>query len=318
MSQVVMDAPTSHIQLMSELYKANVNNVKNVAEKLKITDIESKSKFYIINRIAKELQKQLLTVEDEEKSHFLHDFIELIVDIPPPLEQPKVKPKAAGERGPSWTETSQMNSWKVIHVRFIETSDSQLCDVKREVNPKQQWKSQGTPKKTVPSMSSKVAASVPLSAMLQLGKLIQPTEEIVTVQLEEFKMSEKSWAQPFEVTLSLSKTKFSSGSFRDAYIATPLSGLSPGKYVLKKFKEDQVHEIENLFKSIEEHTRKVVQMNALARNFALTLSNQAPVEYGPVLSYTKVYFGWLYGEFVTLENYLEGDFQKYVNNTGDV
>ena len=39
-------------------------------------------------------------------------------------------------------------------------------------------------------MSSKVAASVPLSAMLQLGKLIQPTEEIVTVQLEEFKISE--------------------------------------------------------------------------------------------------------------------------------
>ena len=222
----------------------------------------------------------------------------------------------AGERGPSWTETSQINNWKVIHVRFIETSDSQLCDAKGE--PKQQWKSQGTPKKTAPSMSSKVAASVPLSAMLQLGKLIQPTEEIVTVQLEEFKISEKSWAQPFEVTLSLSKEKFASGSFRDAYIATPLSGLSPGKYVLKKFKEDQVHGIENLFKSIEEHTRKVVQMNALARNFALTLSNQAPVEYGPVLSYTKVYFGRLYGEFVTLENYLEGDFQKYVNNTGEV
>lgn len=88
--------------------------------------------------------------------------------------------------------------------------------------------------------------------------------------------------------------------------------------MLKKFKEDQIHEIENLFKSIEEHTRKVVQMNALARNFALTLANEAPVEYGPVLCYTNVYFGRLYGEFVTLENYLEGDFQKHVNNTGEV
>ena len=180
-------------------------------------------------------------------------------------------------------------------------------------------KSQGTPtKKPAPSMSSKVAASVPLSAMLQLGKLIQPTEEIVTVQLEEFKISEKAWAQPFEATLSLMKDKFASGSFRDAYIATPLSGLSPRKYVLKKFKEDQIGKIEKLFKSSQDHTSKVVQMNALARSFALTLANEGPVEYGKVLCFTKVYFGRLYGEFATLENYLEGDFQKHVNNTGDV
>jgi hypothetical protein len=70
-------------------------------------------------------------------------------------------------------------------------------------------------------MSTKVAASVPLSAMLKLGKIIQPTEEIVTVQLEEFKINEKAWAQPFEATLSLSKEKCSSGGVRDAYIATP-------------------------------------------------------------------------------------------------
>ena len=37
-----------------------------------------------------------------------------------------------------------------------------------------------------------------------------------------------------------------------------------------------------------------------------------------LLSYTKVYFGKLYGEFVTLEDYLEGEFQKYVNNTGEI
>ena len=53
------------------------------------------------------------------------------------------------------------------------------------------------------------------------------------MQLEEFKTNEKAWAQPFEVTLSLAKEKFASGGVRDACIATPLSGLSPGKYVLK-------------------------------------------------------------------------------------
>lgn len=226
----------------------------------------------------------------------------------------------AGERGPSWTETSQINNWKVIHIRFIEGSDEcQLRDEKPvEISSSQRWKSHGTPTKTTPSMSTKVAASVPLSAMLKLGKIIQPTEEIVTVQLEEFKINEKAWAQPFEATLSLSKEKFASGGIRNAYIATPLSGLSPGKYVLKKVKEEKVDEIEKLFKSIEEHTRKAVQMNALVRNFTMTLASEAPVEYGCVLRYTKVYFGRLYGEFVTLENYLEGEFQKYVNNTGEV
>ena len=226
----------------------------------------------------------------------------------------------AGERGPSWSETSQISNWKVIHVRFIERSDeSQFCE-KSEFNTKKQWKSQLTPTKAPPptSMSTKVVASVPLSAMLQIGKLIQPTVEIVTVKLEEFKLSEKSWGQPFEVTLSLSKEKFASGSFRDAYLTEPLSGISSGKYVLKRFKADQLEEIKKLFKSIEEHTRKVVQMNALSRNFAIMQANEAPVEYGPPLCYTKVYFGKLYGECITVENYLEGEFQKYINNTGDV
>ena len=102
-----------HIQLMTELYKADVNNVKKVAEKLKITGTESKSKFYIINRIAEELQKQLLTVEDEEKSHFLHDFIELIVDIPPPLEPPKVKTEA-GKEEQIKQEYMEKDSWEKL------------------------------------------------------------------------------------------------------------------------------------------------------------------------------------------------------------
>ena len=109
----------------------------------------------------------------------------------------------AGERGPSWS--GQISNWKVIHVRFIKrTDESQICE-KPEFNTKKQWKSLLTPTKAPPptSMSAKVVASVPLSAMLQIGKLIQPTVEIVTVKLEEFKLTEKSWGQPFEVTLSL-------------------------------------------------------------------------------------------------------------------
>lgn len=69
---------------------------------------------------------------------------------------------------------------------------------------------------------------------------------------------------------------------------------------------------------MQEHTRKTVQMNALVRNLALQIAKEAPVEFGTILSYTKVYFGSLYGKTITLETYLEANFEKHVNNTGDV
>lgn len=102
--------------------------------------------------------------------------------------------------------------------------------------------------------------------MLKVGKLIQPTVEIVSVLLEDFDQGERSWRRPFKARFSLLKEKFASGKFRDAYLATALYKLGPGKFGLKKFKEDQVQEIKKLFSSMEIHTRKVVQMNGLARN----------------------------------------------------
>lgn len=129
----------------------------------------------------------------------------------------------AGERGPSWTETSQISNWKAIHVRFIERSEeSQMCE-KVEIK---KTKSELTPEKPARPMSTRVVASVPLSAMLKVGKLIQPTVDIVSVQLEEFDLGEKSWRNPFEARLSLSKENFASGSFRDAYLSTALSELA--------------------------------------------------------------------------------------------
>ena len=156
--------------------------------------------------------------------------------------------------------------------------------------------------------------------MLKLEKLIQPTVDIVTVQLEEFDVGAKLWCHPFEASFSLAKQKFATGSFREAYMyhATAVSNLSPGNYVLKKFKKEQEKEVKKLFNSMDENTRKMVQMNALAKNFALKLASQAPVEFGPTLSYIKVYFSKLYGQCITLEPYMEGTFTKHVNNTGQL
>lgn len=229
----------------------------------------------------------------------------------------------AGERGPSYTDISMITNWKVLHIRFIPKSN-EVCDPSREETRNRAAASpvkseQVRPPLAVPA-PSKIPASVPLSAMLKIGKLIQPKVEAVTLELEQFDLKAREWLAPFEVKLSLSKEKFASGAFRDAYEATVISGGLPHgeKYVLKRFKEEQAKEVEKLFHSAENHTRKMVQMNSLARNFAMKLALDAPVEFGQTFTYTKVYLAKLNGELVTLESYLNGTFQKYINNTGDI
>ena len=60
-------------------------------------------------------------------------------------------------------------------------------------------------------------------------------------------------------------------------------------------------------------------MNALARNFAQNLDLQRPIfEYGPTFKYSKVYYANFNGEYVTLEEFIEGTFAKYINNTGEI
>ena len=221
----------------------------------------------------------------------------------------------AGERGPSYTDISMITNWKVLHIRFIPKSD-EVCGPSR-AREETRNRAAASPVKSElvrPALAlpapSKIPASVPLSAMLQIGKLIQPKVDAVILQFEQFDLKAREWLPPFEVKVSLSKDKFASGAFRDAYEATVISGgLEPGeKYVLKKFREEQTKEVE----------RKMVQMNSLARNFAMKMAPDAPAEFGQTFSYTKVYLGKLDGECVTLESYLNGTFQKYINNTGDI
>ena len=155
--------------------------------------------------------------------------------------------------------------------------------------------------------------------MLKLGKVIIPEVDIVSLSLEEFSLSEMRWLDPFEATFSLDRKSFESGGFRDAYLAKAISGIANGKYVLKRYKKLKIAEIEELFGTTEAHTRKAVQMNALARNFKQNLELQRPIlEYGQTFRYEKVYFSSFNGEFVTLEGFLEGTFEKYVNNTGEI
>ena len=63
----------------------------------------------------------------------------------------------------------------------------------------------------------------------------------------------------------------------------------------------------------------MIQINALARYFAQNLDLERPVvEYGPTFKYSKVYCTNFNGEYITVEEFIEGTFAKCINNTGEI
>ena len=72
----------------------------------------------------------------------------------------------------------------------------------------------------------------------------------------------------------------------------------------------------------EQHTRKEVQLHHLARKFALQLAEKVRAEelnYGTTFQYNMVFMGKTdLGGYVTVEEYIQGEFVKYINNNGDL
>ena len=103
----------------------------------------------------------------------------------------------AGEGGPSYTDASQIQNWKVIHIRFIEKSSE---PIQRQSEPaKDKCRSMAIENRPKIAKSS-FAASVPLSKMLKLGKVIALDVDIATLLLEEFSLTEMRWLEPFKTT----------------------------------------------------------------------------------------------------------------------
>ena len=77
-------------------------------------------------------------------------------------------------------------------------------------------------------------------------------------------------------------------------------------------------EIEAINQTVEQHTRKVVQMHHLAQNFAaqltqLVLDQDLRDLFGETCSYLAKLSD---GEFVTVEEFVQGKMGKLVNNDG--
>ena len=235
----------------------------------------------------------------------------------------------AGEQGPSCSSLDEIPDMRVVYIRFIEpaqsysaTSGHEAADPAPGMKRKQtQPKSEPLPKKKKSCVSEMVAKSLSVVDMLKLGKVIHDRSTEI-IQLYTFDVNQMSWSRnPQEVEFAIEKEPFGTGGFRRAFQA---SSITPGfhncKWVVKKYLQAAVDDIE----AVEQHTKKVVQMHMLAKNIAAKLQNElckedALVLYGETVKYKKVFMGKMEGgEFVTIEEFIDGGFTKYINNNGEL
>ena len=260
----------------------------------------------------------------------------------------------AGERGPSYTSMDQAKNTNVIHIRFFfdagegfhqdddekffmrttpgfgqhssqnarsyQESEAQLEDNrgKRRIAF-----SDGSLRKKTKQSDGAFPKSVPLSRLLKMGKLLHPSnDEVLELSIEEFSVEEGKWLVPFPAKISLGQKPFQSGGFRDAFEARVVADCSLGqrgsKFVLKKFKESEVEEIKLLFPSLDDLTRKTVQMHCIAKYYATKLQKEVRSleNYGDSFTYCNCYLATHQGKLFALEEFIEGKFVKFINNNG--
>ena len=256
----------------------------------------------------------------------------------------------ASDRGPSCTKMNHLPNLKVIHIRYIKRNDdsgsadrdSGIVDTnplalatnsrtfsksstvfKPQISsllPKGLATAVETSKKVVP-VSISLVRSLPVSSMLKLGKVItkfqSSSEEIET---SYFSVNSMSWSAPVKLKFLIDEQPFATGGFRAAYMAK-LSNTTR-KYVVKRYLESSLTDLNQFQETPECHARKSIQMHSLAANFALQLKDllMANGFKGEPLLYNKASFGKLCSssEVVTVEEFVEGNFFKCVNNDGSI
>ena len=160
--------------------------------------------------------------------------------------------------------------------------------------------------------------SISIDELMKAGKLVKPKPVTkVTLEIEEFCMGSRQWQLGQNITVMLEDEKFSSGGFRDAFMATETGSPAKRKWVLKKYNDSSVKTIEEtLSLTVEDHARKQVQMHSVASAIATKFSSNAPDEFGQSFSYNKIFYTKLNEVPATLEEFVEGTFAKHINNNG--
>ena len=108
--------------------------------------------------------------------------------------------------------------------------------------------------RALPAASEGAPKSVPLREMIKLGRLVltKCENDIVLIELEVFDAENACWNDPIGVKIKLDRSKFSSGCIIYAYRCAGKSGLD-GDLVLKQYRPERIHDLTNLFSSLESH-----------------------------------------------------------------
>ena len=111
--------------------------------------------------------------------------------------------------------------------------------------------------------------------------------------------------------------KFSSGAFRDAFRATSKTSGTPEQWVVKTYNPKAVEAIVvKLSSTIDDHARKQVQMHVVARHLTQKFALTAPTEFGACFKYNRCYYTTYNDRPATTEEYVPGNFVKYINVDG--
>ena len=170
-----------------------------------------------------------------------------------------------------------------------------------------------------PDKSSAAPKSLSISQLLKAGKLVKPSKQsLVDIELETFDIERMKWIKKGSYQFDVKEDKFASGAFRDAFEATATNlQVKPGLWVIKQYQEQAVDAItSDLNMTLEDHTRKQVQMHMAARSITKLFSMKVPSEFGETFQYNKAYYAVYKDQPVTVEEFVDGEFQKYVNNDG--
>ncbi|CAB3996244.1 Retrovirus-related Pol poly from transposon TNT 1-94 [Paramuricea clavata] len=198
-------------------------------------------------------------------------------------------------------EVKQIPNLSLVHVRFVEREERVA---KVEANPPRKKRKTDviniSPIKLSPNAGAarRISKFIPRSMstveMLKLGREIEstPTTEILVY---DFDLGSMTWySSPVKVNFVVDKDPLGTGGLRQAFKATSkIKGFDHTTWVVKKYVPKTVLDIEVLRQTVEQHTKKTVQMHNLARNFTAKLQQEV----------VKV---------------IAGTFDKHINITGDL
>lgn len=163
--------------------------------------------------------------------------------------------------------------------------------------------------------------SLSVTQMLNLGKVVQNKSRVADIS--KFNLENMTWSCiPEKVELIVDKEPFAKGGFREVFKArSTTKGYNRYTWVVKKYLPNTLKCIEDLGQTVEQHTKKTVQMQSLARNIAESLNARVndvcKEEFGQTFVYTDIVMGQFEDqEYFAVEKFIDGSFSKYINNTG--